>query len=262
MESVFEGFCTGSEVLTKYADRWSKVSFGVPVLDRLTGGGISCRGIFELAGDPGAGKTQIALKLALSAQHGVPGSSVVYICTEHLFPSSRLLQMEAAHKRQYPEDDTVHAHNFADHILVEHARCVPTLLTCLFDQLPKLLEKTKISVLIIDSITSPFVEEKNYIQRAETFRSLVHRLHHLQEQHNFATLVTNQVRSVIDSATLDDQRNVPALGLAWSTLVHTRLQLSRKMNSNERRCCVVFGPSLTPKHGFYQINELGPVDAI
>ncbi|XP_053667738.1 DNA repair protein XRCC3 [Anopheles marshallii] len=259
--SLFEGFCTGGEILTKHADRWRKISFGVPVFDRLTGGGISCRGIFELAGDPGSGKTQIALKLALTAQSEVPDSSVVYICTEHMFPSSRLLQMEAEFKRQYPYDDTVQAHNFADHILVEHVRCVPTLIACLFDRLPKLLEKTKISVLIIDSITSPFVEEKNYILRAETFRSIVYRLQHLQEHHNFATFVTNQVRAVINSATLDDQRIVPALGLAWSTLVHTRLQLFRKMNSNERRCCVVFGPSLPPKLGYYEINESGPVDA-
>ncbi|XP_052889065.1 uncharacterized protein LOC128297462 isoform X3 [Anopheles moucheti] len=55
MESLFEGFCTGGEILTKHADRWRKISFGVPVFDRLTGGGISCRGIFELAGDPGSG---------------------------------------------------------------------------------------------------------------------------------------------------------------------------------------------------------------
>uniref|UniRef100_A0A182JVQ0 RecA family profile 1 domain-containing protein n=1 Tax=Anopheles christyi TaxID=43041 RepID=A0A182JVQ0_9DIPT len=261
MESEFEGFCSGSEILTKHAGRWRKVSFGVPVFDRLTGGGIGARGIFELAGDPGSGKTQIAMKLALTAQQAVPNSSVVYISTEHMFPSRRLLQMEAEYKRQNVSDDAVQGRNFADHILVEHVRCVPTLMACLFDRFPKLLEKTKISLLIIDSITSPFLEEKDYILRAETFRTIVQRLHQLQEQYNFATFVTNQVRSVIDSATLDDQRNVPALGLAWSTLVHTRLQLSRTLGSNDRRCTVVFGPSLIPNHGFYQINESGPVDA-
>lgn len=261
MESEFEGFCSGSDILTKHPDRWRKISFGVPVLDHLTDGGVSCRGIFEVAGDPGSGKTQIALKLALIAQHEVPDSSVVYICTEHMFPSGRLLQMEQAYKRQHPHDKAVQAHNFADHILVEHVRCVPSLMACLFERLPQLLEKTKISLLIVDSITSPFLEEKNYVSRAETFRTLVGRLQQLQQQHNFATFVTNQVRAVIDSATLDDQRHVPALGLAWSSLVHTRLQLSRKINTNERQCTVVFGPSLTPKHEHYAIDESGPVDA-
>uniref|UniRef100_A0A182PQQ7 RecA family profile 1 domain-containing protein n=1 Tax=Anopheles epiroticus TaxID=199890 RepID=A0A182PQQ7_9DIPT len=262
METEFEGFCSGSEILTKYAERWRKVSFGVPVLDRLTGGGIGSRGIFELAGDPGSGKTQIALKLALAAQRTVPNSTVVYICTEHMFPSRRLLQMEAEYKRQTVPDTEGQEHSFADHILVEHVRCVPTLMACLFDRLPKLLEKAKVSVLIVDSITSPFTEEKDYVLRAETFRTIVHRLHQLQEQHNFAILVTNQVRSVIDSATLDDQRTVPALGLAWSTLVHTRLQLARTHGTNNRRCTVVFGPSLIPKHGYYHIDESGPVDAV
>lgn len=261
MEAGFEGFSSGSEISTKHANRWRRISFGVPVLDRLTNGGVSCRGVFEVAGDPGSGKTQIALKLALTAQRDVPDASVVYICTEHMFPSGRLLQMEQEYKRQHPHDTTVQAHSFADHILVEHVRCVPSLMVCLFDRLPKLLESTKISVLIIDSITSPFLEEKNYITRAETFRTIVGRLLQFQQQYNFATFVTNQVRSVIDSATLDDQRLVPALGLAWSSLVHTRLQLSRKMNSNERLCTVVFGPDLAPKNGHYCIDESGPVDA-
>uniref|UniRef100_A0A182NCM1 RecA family profile 1 domain-containing protein n=1 Tax=Anopheles dirus TaxID=7168 RepID=A0A182NCM1_9DIPT len=260
MKSEFEGFSSGSAILTNHADRWRKLSFGVAVLDQLTGGGVPCRGLFELAGDPGSGKTQIALKLALSAQHTSPDSSVVYICTEHMFPSGRLLQMEAEHKRLNAHNETIQAHNFADHILVEYVRCVPTLTACLFDRLPKLLSKTPISVLIIDSITSPFLEETDYVSRAETFRAIVHRLQQYQEQHNFATFVTNQVRSVIDSATLDDERFVPALGLAWGTLVHTRLQLSRIANTSVRRCSVIFGPCLVPKHGYFHIDKSGPVD--
>ncbi|XP_035902971.1 DNA repair protein XRCC3-like [Anopheles stephensi] len=179
-----------------------------------------------------------------------------------MFPSGRLLQMEQEYKRRHPHDSAIQARNFADHILVEHVRCVPSLMACLFDRLPKLLAKTRIAVLIIDSITNPFLEETNYVSRAETFRAIVHDLQQLQEQHNFATFVTNQVRAVIDSATLDDQRLVPALGLAWSSLVHTRLQLSRNLNSSDRRCTVVFGPSLSPKHGYYCIDESGPVDAV
>uniref|UniRef100_A0A3F2YX48 RecA family profile 1 domain-containing protein n=1 Tax=Anopheles farauti TaxID=69004 RepID=A0A3F2YX48_9DIPT len=261
MQAEFEGFSSGSAIFTKHANRWRKLSFGVAVLDRLSGGGVPCRGIFELAGDPGSGKTQIALKLALSALQLSPDSCVVYICTEHMFPSGRLLQMEAEHKRLNADNETTQTHNFADHILVEHVRCVPTLKACLFDRLPKLLSKKTISLLIIDSITSPFLEEKDYVSRAESFRAIVRRLQQYQEQHNFTTFVTNQVRSVIDSATLDDEQIIPALGLAWGTLVHTRLQISRITNSNVRRCSVIFGPCLVPRHGYFHINESGPVDS-
>uniref|UniRef100_A0AAG5CSR2 RecA family profile 1 domain-containing protein n=1 Tax=Anopheles atroparvus TaxID=41427 RepID=A0AAG5CSR2_ANOAO len=260
MKSAFEGFSCGVDIVNKFANRWRKLSFGVPVFDRLTGGGIPMRGIFELAGDPGSGKTQIALKLALEAQRQVEGSSVVYICTEHMFPSGRLLQMEAEYKRLNPHDEAIRSHRFVDNILVEHIRCVPKLTACLFDRLPVLLEKTPVSLLIIDSITSPFLEEDDFVARAQTFRMTVHRLQQLQERHNFAIFVTNQVRAVIDSSTLDDERTVPALGLAWSTVVHTRLQLARLANTNQKLCAVSFGPTVSPGQGFFQIDESGPVD--
>ncbi|XP_053670487.1 DNA repair protein XRCC3 [Anopheles nili] len=259
-ECRFEGFTSGNDIVTKHADRWRKLSFGVAVLDHLTNGGIPMRGIFELAGDPGSGKTQIALKIALEAQRQAPNHSVVYICTEHMFPSKRLMQMEMECKRSNANDQLVQLRNFADHILVEHIRCVTTLTACLYDRLPKLLQKTPISILIIDSITNPFLEEKDYVSRAGTFRTIVHRLQQLQERYNFALFVTNQVRSVIDSATLEDERIIPALGLAWGSLVHTRLQLFRIANSNERRCSVVFGPSLIPTYGYFGIDASGPID--
>ncbi|XP_058117646.1 DNA repair protein XRCC3 [Anopheles ziemanni] len=256
----FEGFSSGNEIVNKHASRWRKLSFGVPVLDRLSSGGIPMRGIFELAGDPGSGKTQIALKLALEAQRQIKGSSVVYICTEHMFPSGRLLQMEAEYKRQNSHDEAIRCHQFVDNVLVEHIRCVPKLMACLFDRLPALLEKTLVSLLIIDSITNPFLEDEDYVSRAQTFRTMVHRLQVLQERHNFAIFVTNQVRAVIDSATLDDERTIPALGLAWSTLIHTRMQLSRLANTKQKLCSFTFGSTTTPGQGFFQIDETGPVD--
>lgn len=90
----------------------------------MTDGGIPRRGIVEIAGDPGSGKTQIALKLALEAQRQDPDASVVFISTEHPFPSGRLLEMEAALKRQHPSDPFVQQHNFADGVLVEHVKYV------------------------------------------------------------------------------------------------------------------------------------------
>ncbi|XP_058055577.1 DNA repair protein XRCC3-like [Anopheles bellator] len=258
----FEGFTSGNETMHKHSDRWGKLSFGVGVLDTLTGGGIPRRGIVELAGDPGAGKTQIALRLALNVQRQVEGSSVVYVATEHPFPSRRLLQMESEYKRLHHSDGAVQRHNFADHILVERVTNVPTLMACLFERLPRLLEKTVVSLLIIDSITSPFLDEEDYVERAETFRTMVHDLHRYQERHNMAILVTNQVRCVFDSWPLDNAQIVPALGLAWGSLVHTRIQLSRLTNTNNKQCTVVFGPTIRPAHGFFHINNSGPADVV
>ncbi|KAJ8411684.1 hypothetical protein AAFF_G00153220 [Aldrovandia affinis] len=74
-----------------------RLSLGCPVLDSLLRGGVLLRGITELAGESGVGKTQIGLQLCLSVQypqeHGGLGSGAVYICTEDSFPIKRLHQL-------------------------------------------------------------------------------------------------------------------------------------------------------------------------
>ncbi|ETN63493.1 spindle-b recombination protein spn-b [Anopheles darlingi] len=258
--SRFEGLISGTNVERKHAARGGKLSFGLKLLDAMTDGGIPRRGIVEMAGDPGTGKTQIALKLALEAQRQVPGTSVVFISTEHPFPSGRLLQMEAALKRQHPHDPFVQQHNFADRILVEHVKCVLSLMNCLFQQLPNLLESTPVSLLIIDSMTGPFIGEDDYIGRADTYRLIVKHLQLFQEQYNMAVYVNNQVRCLIDSSgSQTKDKYIPALGLSWSSLVHTRLQLYRN-EGKYKRCNVVFGPTIGPAHGVFQIDESGPCD--
>ncbi|XP_050086263.1 DNA repair protein XRCC3 [Anopheles aquasalis] len=258
--SAFEGFTSGTDIETKHAARWAKLSFGLELLDAMTDGGIPRRGIVEMAGDPGAGKTQIALKLALEAQRQVPDASVVFISTEHPFPSGRLLQMEAALKRRHPRDPFVQQHNFADHILVEHVKCVPSLTNCLFKQLPQLLRSTPVSLVIIDSITGPFIGEHDYKARAATFREIVKQLQLYQEQYNMAVYVNNQVRCVIDGSVPQTKgKKIAALGLSWSSMVHTRLQLCRT-EGKYKRCVVVFGPTIGPAHGVFQIDESGPCD--
>ncbi|XP_052869842.1 DNA repair protein XRCC3 [Anopheles cruzii] len=262
MSDDFEGFASGNEILRKHFDRWGKLRFGVEVLDTLTDGGIPRRGIIELAGDPGAGKTQIALKLALNVQRQVDDCSVVYISTDHAFPSTRFLQMEREYKRLNHSDGAVQNHNFADHILVERVTNMPTLMACLFERLPRLLEQTLVSLLIIDSITTPFLDEEDYVERAQMFRTMVHDLHRYQERYNMAILVTNQVRCVTESWTYDDPQTLPALGLAWGSLLHTRIQLSRLTNSNDKRCTIVCGPTTRAAHGFFHINNSGPADVV
>lgn len=46
-----------------------RLSVGCPVLDELLRGGLPVGGVTELAGESGAGKTQLALQLCLSVQY-------------------------------------------------------------------------------------------------------------------------------------------------------------------------------------------------
>lgn len=57
----------GNEILMSNK-RWKRVSTGCRQVDRLLSGGVPCRGITELAGQSGSGKTQLCLQLALTVQ--------------------------------------------------------------------------------------------------------------------------------------------------------------------------------------------------
>lgn len=111
---------SAKQALTAHPHRWRKLRFNIASLDRLTGGGISARGVVEIAGDAGSGKTQLALHLALSCQRQCPKHvrGVVYISTEHPFPSKRLVQMEQTLRNSSgvgPEGG-----KYSDNIFVEH----------------------------------------------------------------------------------------------------------------------------------------------
>lgn len=130
------------------------MSFGCSALDRCTGGGVVTRGITELCGAAGVGKTQLLLQLSLCVQLptelGGMGRGVAYICTEDAFPARRLLQMSKACEKRHPQEKL----NFLGNIFVEHHyETVSGQNTFLF-----ILSVNKISFLIKISITrrNPF----------------------------------------------------------------------------------------------------------
>nr|XP_019560761.2 DNA repair protein XRCC3-like [Aedes albopictus] len=254
-------FATAQQSLKENHQRWRKIKFSVDGLDQLAGGGISSCGIVEIAGEPGSGKTQLCLHLALVCQMQCDTPrGIVYISTEHPFPSKRLVQMEQAMKRSLGL--TGDSKKFTDNIFVEHLNTAPALEECITQRLPILLENNPITLLIIDSITAAYTEEQNFVDRAHSFRRVVNGLHSLQDRFDFAIVCTNQVRSVVDSSTLDDERIVPAMGLAWGSLVHTRFQLGRVPGSSERRCQLLFCPTAAPGRSSFVITEAGISDFV
>ncbi|XP_055613197.1 DNA repair protein XRCC3 isoform X2 [Uranotaenia lowii] len=259
-------YCTANESIIKHRHRWRRVRFNVESLNKLTGGGLPARGIIELAGDAGSGKTQLALHLALVSQIAhvqqndpiaMQSCGVVYICTEHPFPSKRLIQMETSLGREFP---SIVRGALSDAIFVEHLYDPSTLEQCISERLPVLLENNPIGLLVIDSITAVYGDaEQNYVDRAHSFRRIVQTIHRLQDRYDFATVCTNQVRSVVDESTLDDGLIVPALGLAWSSLVHMRLQLTRTIGDH-RSCRLLFSPTAATGEASFQITSAGISD--
>lgn len=110
--------CLIPHPVTALTIQWRRISFTCSALDKLTGGGISIRGVTEICGESGCGKSQISLHLALNVQlalsQGGLAKGAVFICTEDAFPSKRLFQLAKFYSKQYDRDD------WLNNIFIEH----------------------------------------------------------------------------------------------------------------------------------------------
>ncbi|KAG7153373.1 DNA repair protein XRCC3-like, partial [Homarus americanus] len=107
-------------------ERFLHITTGCHQLDDFLGGGIPVRGLTEVTGESGSGKTQLVLQLALYAQlppiSGGLGKGVAYICTESQFSSNRLQQLISHIRNKYPKGPK----SYTDNIFVHH---VPDMVT-------------------------------------------------------------------------------------------------------------------------------------
>ena len=137
-----------------------KLSFRVPELDALLGGGMETQAITEMYGEFGSGKSQIVHQMAVNVQLptelGGLGGSAIYIDTENTFRPERIEQMvNGLGLDNIPDVDeflqNIHiarAHT-SDHqmLLVENSR----------DLASELKDSDKpVKLFIIDSLTAPF----------------------------------------------------------------------------------------------------------
>lgn len=99
--------------------KWRHITFGCPALDRITRNGLPVRGITEIVGESGCGKSQLCMQLALNVQlplcDGGLEKGAVYICTEDVFPSKRLVQLVEQRNKMTQND-----HKWLDKIFIEH----------------------------------------------------------------------------------------------------------------------------------------------
>ncbi|CAK6983003.1 DNA repair protein XRCC3 [Scomber scombrus] len=247
-------------ILTRGFESGRRLSLGCPVLDRLLGGGLPVGGVTELAGESGAGKTQLGLQLCLSVQypphHGGLGSGAVYICTEDRFPSRRLQQLIG--QQRLPTDIT--CLTFTDQIYIEHTADMASLQTCLSRRVPVLLARGLVRLVVVDSVASLFRSEfqaSDWLERTRHLLSFSSCLHNLSQEFNTPVLCINQVTGVFSSSSVDSLGPLsssvsPALGLAWANQVLVRLMMHRlqgtvthgDQSSALRRLEVVFAPHL------------------
>ncbi|XP_055386581.1 DNA repair protein XRCC3 [Condylostylus longicornis] len=211
-----------------FSTRWSKLSFGCHSIDNCTNGGIVTRGITEIYGEAGTGKSQILMQLCLTVQlpekNGGFQKKAVLIYTEGKFPTIRLTQIAT----QYAQKYQMITEDFLDGIFIQLIKNTDMLMSCLSNQLLKILETNPIGIIVIDSIGSIFRMETEYSERAAKLTLLGHRLTEIVQKYNCVVVCSNQVASVDDCL-------IPCLGLTWSNQVRCRIKIE-KFQKDEKVC--------------------------
>nr|CAD7599817.1 unnamed protein product [Timema genevievae] len=248
-----------------FAHKWCLLSVGCPKLDEFLGGGVAVRGITELAGESGSGKTQLCLQMCLSVQYpeinGGLGAGSVYINTEDIFPSRRLHQLIQKFPSRFHSEDT--SIQFGNNIFIEH----------IADVLPQLLAQKSVGLIVVDSIAGVFradFEPRDSVSRAKEMRAVGGQLHRLAEEFRVAIICVNQVTTVINNERSagdnTGRKTVAALGLAWANMVTTRLQISRTNRSVTdakgtsmpvRMLEIIFSPDKPPRSCHFVVTEAG-----
>lgn len=145
--------------LPTLAAQWTTISTLDPVLDASLGGGIPTGTITEIAGEAGAGKTQLLLALLLAVQlpppHGT-GKRALYISTEAPLSTRRLTQMRKhnpvllAASSTPPSLDNIVSTTTPDLESQEH------ILTY---QVPVQVERSNIGLIVLDSVAANYRAE-------------------------------------------------------------------------------------------------------
>ncbi|XP_067942458.1 DNA repair protein XRCC3-like isoform X1 [Watersipora subatra] len=236
-----------------------KIPTGCDSIDKLLGGGFLCQSVTEITGESGAGKTQICIQLALTNQLPREGNkrlNSLYICTEDVFPTQRLLQMEHATRKRHPH---MSRHRFMDHIFIEHLSDKDQLLATLENRVPRLLDGGQTNLIILDSVTAVFRGQDeclNMISRSKEIASIGLCLHRLAVRYRICVVCINQVTADMRLGSLETWQ--PALGLTWSNLINTRLQVKRQnQESLLRTMSVCFAPHLPASSCGYTITHEG-----
>ncbi|KZC14711.1 DNA repair protein XRCC3 [Dufourea novaeangliae] len=217
-------------------EREKFLTTGCSKFNAILHGGITTRGITQIYGAAGTGKTQLALQLCLTVQlpatEGGFAAGAVYICTESVFPSRRLQQLiqELEVTKKYGIN--------GDLIFVEHSSTIEELEICLLHRIPILMSAQKIGLIVIDSIAAPYrVEDWNNESksRAKCLRTIGQQLHKLCSN-DICVVCINQVVATVDNNILNDNsREIPALGTTWLSMITNSIYFYR-VNSFRYAC--------------------------
>lgn len=230
-----------------------RILTGSAAFDKMIGGGVETKGITEVFGEFGSGKSQLGHQLCVNVQlppeQGGLGGGAIYIDTENTFRPERIVQMAEASGLE-PE-------KVLENIYVARA-CTTDHQMLLAEKVADMVEQGGIKLVIVDSLTSLFRIEYcgrgALAERQQKLGRHLAALHKLSELHDLAVFVTNQVQSRPDVFFGDPTRPVGGHVLGHSATARIYL---RKSKANTRVAKLVDHPGLPPESATFQIVEAG-----
>eukprot|EP00036_Acanthoecidae_sp_10tr_P019492 CAMPEP_0206298260 /NCGR_PEP_ID=MMETSP0106_2-20121207/6598_1 /ASSEMBLY_ACC=CAM_ASM_000206 /TAXON_ID=81532 /ORGANISM="Acanthoeca-like sp., Strain 10tr" /LENGTH=333 /DNA_ID=CAMNT_0053728955 /DNA_START=44 /DNA_END=1045 /DNA_ORIENTATION=+ len=258
-EAEFGGTAvTALMLLEDPAHRTARLTSGCLVLDKVLRGGLLTRGLTEVVGESASAKTQFCLQLALTVQlppsAGGLGGGAVFICTEDAFPNKRMAQLAETCGGRWP---ALAASAVGDRVYVEHCGTVAGLLSLLAHKVPVMV-KHGVRLVVVDSIAALFRGEygrDDSIARADDLFKISRALKALSDQWHTAIVCVNQVSDLVGDGA--PRLVIPALGLAWSDMVNTRLFLQKGSGAEPRTLAVVLAPHLPPTRVAFRVDASG-----
>lgn len=234
----------------KHLDR---ISTGSTALDGILGGGVETKGITEVFGEFGTGKSNLAHQLAVNVQlvpeQGGLGGKVIYIDSENTFRPERIAQMATAVGLDYKKA--------LDGIYVARAHTTDHQLL-LAEKAAEVARQGEVRLLVVDSVTSLFRSEYcgrgALAERQQKLARHLAALHRLAELNDLAVFLTNQVQARPDVLFGDPTR--PVGGHVLGHAVTARVYL-RKAKDNLRTAKVVDHPGLPPGTATFRVTEEG-----
>jgi len=275
------GFETGATVLER-REKIGKLTWNIPEIDDLLGGGVETQSITEVYGEFGAGKSQVTHQLAVNVQlppeHGGLHGRAVFIDSEDTFrpervddmvrglPEEKLEGAMDAHDVEGDVDDeealTELVQSFLDkiHVAKGFNSNHQMLLAEKADEIASEYEDDDwpVRLLCVDSLTAHFRAE--YVGRGELAdrqQKLNKHLHDLEKVgnlYNAAVVVTNQVQSNPDSFFGDPTKPIGGNILGHKSTFRMYL---RKSKNDKRIVKLVDAPNLADGEAVMRVQDGG-----
>lgn len=181
-------------------------------------------GIHEIAGAAGSGKTQVCIGVCFDwVGRSYENNKSQKNCVALYIAVGTSQVSKVAHRLQKMVESRGVDKAWLDRILTKAVVNTDDLKS-LLAELPSLLEKNPIAVIVIDNISDLFrgtLSSESHVERSADLFAVASRLKALSEQFQVPVLVVNQVATVGTST-------IPALGLSWAQCVNRSYFVEQK----------------------------------